>query len=146
MTRTLLAFLLGTLLTTPALSADAPETISLPRNVLTNDGLAVLAKAGLGDNLLVDLVRHKRTHFDTSAEALAALARYGISEAVIRAVVEKQEQVLLRKPRLTLSPASPGGQAGGTMEVGAGDLVLLPAPTARKNIGEADRWYKVSVQ
>ena len=57
----------------------------------------VLARAGVGDGLLVDLVRNKRTVFDTSADALALLARHGLSENVLRAVVEKQEQVQLNK-------------------------------------------------
>src|SRR5215207_9627251 len=76
--------------------AAEPETIALPRHILTNDGLIVLARAGLGDGLLVDLVHHKRTQFDTSADALALLARQGLSENVLRAVVEKQEQVQMR--------------------------------------------------
>ena len=86
--------------------AAEPETLALPRHILTNDGLIVLARAGVGDSLLTDLVRHKRTHFDTSADALALLARQGLSENVLRAVVEKQEQVQMRRPRFTVSPVA----------------------------------------
>src|SRR5687768_15072092 len=95
--------LIGVLFVGVCLGAE-PETSVLPRHVLTNDGVIVLARAGLGEGLLVDLIRHKRTQFDTSAEALALLARQGLSENVLRAVVEKQEQLQMRKPRVTISP------------------------------------------
>ncbi len=120
--------------------AAEPETIALPRHVLTNDGLVVLAQAGVGDGLLVDLVRHKRTSFDTSADALALLARRGISESVLRAVVEKQEQVQLRSPRVDISPIPVGSI------VGPGDLFLVPGSNGRKPRGDPDRWYKVSLR
>lgn len=123
--------------------AAEPETIALPRHILTNDGLVVLARAGVGDGLLIDLVRNKRTLFDTSADALALLARHGLSENVLRAVVEKQEQVLLRKPKLTVSPMGPAE----TVEVEAGEMILLPqAPGGKRGKNDADRWYKVSMR
>lgn len=123
--------------------AAEPETIALPRHILTNDGLIVLARAGLGDSLLVDLVRHKRTQFDTSADALALLARHGLSENVLRAVVEKQEQLRLRKPRVTVSPMPPAG----LVDVEEGEMILVPAPpSGRRGKAEPDRWYKVSMR
>lgn len=123
--------------------AAEPETIALPRHILTNEGLIVLARAGLGDGLLMDLVRHKRTQFDTSADALALLARQGLSENVLRAVVEKQEQVQMRKPRLTVSPVSPNG----ALNVEQDEMIVVPAPpSGRKGKPEPDRWYKVSMR
>ena len=122
--------------------AAEPETIALPRHILTNDGLIVLARAGLGDSLLVDLVRHKRTQFDTSADALALLARHGLSENVLRAVVEKQEQLRLRKPRVTVSPMVPAG----LVDVEEGEMILVPPPSGRRGKAEPDRWYKVTIR
>jgi hypothetical protein len=125
------------------LAAD-PETVALPRHVLTNDGLVVLARAGLGDGLLVDLIRSKRTQFDTSAEALALLARHGLSENVLRAVVEKQEQVQLRKPRLSVTPV---GGGGGAMEVDPGEVIVLPGSGGRRGArSDPDRWYRISMR
>ena len=122
--------------------AAEPETIALPRHILTNDGLVVLARAGLGDGLLVDLVRHKRTLFDTSAEALALLARHGLSENVLRAVVEKQEQLPMRKPRITVIPIP-----AATLDVAEGEMILMPpASSGRRGKAEPDRWYKVSMR
>ncbi|HEU0121696.1 MAG TPA: hypothetical protein VFQ91_14300 [Bryobacteraceae bacterium] len=127
-----------------AMLAAEPETLALPRHVLTNDGLVVLARAGLGDGLLVDLIRHKRTQFDTSADALAALARQGMSERVLRAVVEKQEDLHLRKPRITLRPVGqPGEEALVPVEVDEGEVLLMP-PAGKKKRPDTDRWYKVS--
>ena len=73
--------------------AAEPENSALPRHVLTNDGLVVLARAGVGDGLLVDLIRNKRTQFDSSAEALAVLARNGLSENILRAVDRKSTRL-----------------------------------------------------
>lgn len=129
--------------------AAEPETIPLARNILTNDGLVVLARAGLGDGLLVDLIRHKRTQFDTSADALAVLARHGLSENVLRAVVEKQEQLLLRQPRLSVIPVGQGAETASAIavhEAEPGELLLVPGG-GRKFLRQApDRWYKVSMR
>jgi hypothetical protein len=119
-----------------------PEAMPLPRHILTNDGLVVLARAGVGDGLLVDLIKHKRTMFDTSADALALLARHGLSEKVLRAVVEKQEEVQLRRPRLTVSPV---GQAAGELEEGEAILVQPPGPR-RLFRSEPERWYKITMR
>ncbi|MBI2689276.1 MAG: hypothetical protein HYX27_23475 [Acidobacteria bacterium] len=139
--------LIGFLAVVSCLAAE-PEPIPLPRHILTNEGLVVLARAGLGDSLLVDLIRGKRTQFDTSADALALLARHGLSENVLRAVVEKQEQVQLRKPRLAVSPVTPSGyEAKATIELEQGEAVLVPPPsTGRRNKSDPDRWYKVSMR
>lgn len=122
--------------------AAEPESMALPRHVLTNDGLLVLARAGVGDGLLVDLVKHKRTQFDTSAEALAQLARHGLSESVIRAVVEKQEQLQLRKPKLTIAPS-----VGEPVEVEQGEVLMLQGTgNGKRAKPEPDRWYKLSMR
>lgn len=129
----------------PPAGSTAPESQALPRHVLNNDGLVVLATAGLSDALLADLIRHKRTQFNTSADALAALARQGLSEKVIRAVVEKQDGVELRKPEWVLSqaPAPP-------FHVAEGEVVLMPPPAGqkaeskKKSGADAGRWYKLS--
>jgi len=122
--------------------AAEPEAVALPRHILTNDGLVVLARAGVGDSLLVDLVRNKRTVFDTSADALALLARHGLSENVLRAVVEKQEQVQLRRPRLTVRPMTEPGEP----DMDAGHILVVAAPGARRGKAEPDRWYRVSMR
>lgn len=124
--------------------AAEPESMTLPRHVLTNEGLVVLARAGVGDSLLVDLVRNKRTHFDTSAEALAQLVRQGLSENVVRAVVEKQEEVQLRKPKVSLSPVAPAGYVPGTaVDVGPGEAILMAPPDGGRRSKDSERWYKV---
>jgi len=125
-------------------SAAEPAPPELPRHVLTNDGLIVLARAGVGDALLVDLVRYKRTHFDTSAEALAALARHGLAESVIRAVVEKQEQVQLRPPQVTMEPVAP--REDGRIEIAPGSMLMLPSEKNKRPRGDAGRWYKISMR
>jgi hypothetical protein len=63
---------------------------SLPHNVLTNDGVITLAEAGYGEEFLIDLIRMKTGHFDTSADGLAVLARHGVAESVVRAMLARE--------------------------------------------------------
>jgi hypothetical protein len=62
----------------------------LPHNVLTNDGVISLAEAGYGEEFLIDLIRVKTAHFDTSADGLAVLARHGVTEPVVRAMLARE--------------------------------------------------------
>lgn len=127
--------------------AAEPESAALPRHVLTNDGVIVLARAGLGDSLLVDLIRHKRTQFDTSADALALLSRQGLSDSILRAVVEKQEQIELRPARLSLRRILPQeGADPERLDEEEGEGLLLRSGGGRRGKVPPDRWYKIFVR
>ena len=57
------------------------------RQVLNNEGIVDLAKAGFSEAFILDLVQIKRTKFDITVEGLTLLAKKGLSERVIRAIV-----------------------------------------------------------
>jgi hypothetical protein len=57
------------------------------REVFTNRAITALGAAGFSEDFLIDLIRNSKTGFDTSVDGLAALARQGISEPVIRAML-----------------------------------------------------------
>lgn len=61
-------------------AADAP---------LTNGDVMKLAKAGLSAETIVAKIKASETSFDTSTDALVALAEAGLPDEVIRAMVEK---------------------------------------------------------
>jgi len=63
------------------------ETIRGNRNVVTNRDVVALARAGFNEEFIVSTILTSRTRFDTTPKALAALARQGLSEGVIRAMV-----------------------------------------------------------
>ena len=59
------------------------ENNALNRNVLSNRDVVILAKAGFDEQFLVNVIVSSRTHFDTGAEALAALAEQGVTQRIV---------------------------------------------------------------
>ena len=57
---------------------------------LTNADVVQLAKAGIGDAVIVAKVRTSAAAFDTSVDALLALSKEGVSDEVILAMVEAE--------------------------------------------------------
>jgi hypothetical protein len=74
--------------------ADPPAPpLRIPqKNLITNEGLVTLARAGYDEDFLIDLMRIKRCHFDTSVEGLAYLAGQGISERLVKAALRLEVQ------------------------------------------------------
>lgn len=60
---------------------------NLHRNVLTNHDVITLAKAGFDEEFLVSVIVSSRTHFDTSADALAALAEQGVTQRIVEVMI-----------------------------------------------------------
>jgi hypothetical protein len=56
--------------------------------VLTNQAIVELAAAGFTRDFLIDLILKSRTEFDTSVSALAGLAKQGVDEKIIRAMLK----------------------------------------------------------
>jgi len=79
--------------TAPAVMPAVPLS-GLGRNVLTNQGVALLARSGYSEGFIIDMIFHKETQFDVSAEGLAWLAKQGLTERIVRAMVanERKEQ------------------------------------------------------
>jgi hypothetical protein len=71
----------------PSAPLRAPQT-----NLITNEGLVTLARAGYDEDFLIDLMRIKRCRFDTSVEGLAYLAGQGISERLVKAALRLESQ------------------------------------------------------
>jgi hypothetical protein len=93
-----------------AYAADSVAQSDNParRNVLTNQGVVLLAQAGYTESFVIDLIHHKQTNFDVSAEGLAWLARNGLSERVVRAMVanaRKEESTAVLPATVQLAPA-----------------------------------------
>jgi hypothetical protein len=65
----------------------AAQTLPHNRNSFTNRDISILAKAGFSEEFILDAIAGARTHFDVAAEDLAALAREGVSETIVRAML-----------------------------------------------------------
>ena len=73
-----LGIVLGVLLL--AVSAEGQE-------VLTNDSLVAMKKAGLSDPVILAKIRSSQSKFDTSTQGLVTLKQAGLSDQIIEAVV-----------------------------------------------------------
>jgi hypothetical protein len=75
----------------PARTASARPTSQAKKNVMTNDTLVEMAKAGLADeNLMLAIDAARDVDFDTSPNALIALAKGGVSKSVIAHMQKKK--------------------------------------------------------
>jgi len=63
---------------------------NLHRNVLSNRDVVTLAKAGFDEEFLVSVIVSSRTHFDTSADGLAALAEQGVTQRIIEVMMNPE--------------------------------------------------------
>ena len=72
---------------------------NLHRNILSNHDVITLAKAGFDEEFLVNVIVSSRTHFDTSADALAALAEQGVTQRIV--------EVMMNPGVTVTSPGSP---------------------------------------
>ena len=75
---------------------------------LTNADVVQLAKAGIGDAVILAKVRTSANAFDTSVDALLALSMEGVADEIILAMVE-------------VEATSKQGEAGGEAPIEFGD-------------------------
>lgn len=79
------------------------------RKPLANDDVVSMVKAGLAEATIVLAIQHGPTAFDTSPQALIALHREGVPQAVLDAMLTAGSS----------KPASPAGQAAATPTKGS---------------------------
>jgi tetratricopeptide (TPR) repeat protein len=56
--------------------------------VLTNDAVVTMVKAGLGEDIILDKIKTSQGQFDLSAQGLVRLKESGVSEAVLKAMMQ----------------------------------------------------------
>ena len=57
------------------------------QELLTNKSVVTLAEAGFNEDFIIDLIATGKTQFDTTVSGLAALAKQGISERLVRVML-----------------------------------------------------------
>lgn len=70
-------------------AANAQTRIDNKREVLTNEAIINLSKAGFKDKTIVNLIRNSETAFDISTPKLVELKKRGVNEKVINEMVER---------------------------------------------------------
>lgn len=56
--------------------------------VLTNDDIVTMVKAGLGEDLIMSKIKTSRNHFDLSTGSILKLKSEGVSEKIIKTMIE----------------------------------------------------------
>ena len=79
-------FRLTLVLALAALTLFAATSLTA-QEVLTNDSLIALKKAGLSDSIIISKIKSSQTKFDVSTKGLIGLKNAGMSDQVIEAVV-----------------------------------------------------------
>jgi len=96
------------------------QTLAVARNTLTNRSIVTLAKAGFDEDFIIDTILSSRTQFDTSVDGLADLAKQGMTERLIR---------VMMNPAVAVSPAGMGGAPAAPM---AELAVAPPSPEGQR--------------
>lgn len=93
--------------TRTALCAVFFSGMMLAQQALTNDSILKLAKAGMGDDIIVNMVNTQPSGFSLTADDLIALKTGGVSDKVIAAMVAKGSGAVPAGPTLSV-PAAAG--------------------------------------
>jgi len=69
---------------------SSPPRVSADAETLNNEAVVNMMKAGLGDDLILEKMKHSRCAFALSSSELAQLKQNGISDRVITAMLQTQ--------------------------------------------------------
>ncbi len=74
------------------LSAPLPaQRMPIAPSALSNRDVLTLVAAGFSEDFIVDTITASHTRFDTSATALADLAKHAVTERIIRVMMDQPE-------------------------------------------------------
>ena len=84
-------------------TSDAPQAVDGPLMAakapsMTNESVMKMAKAGLGDDLIVETINTQPGQYTTDADALVALKTAGVSDRIITAMINKSRRQITNAP------------------------------------------------
>jgi hypothetical protein len=101
----LLCITLGPLTAIAQNTGDAPQLIEGPQTAapgtaatMNNDSVIRMAKAGLGDDLILQTINTQPGKYQTDSDSLVALKQAGVSDRVIAAMMNKSRRQLTPAP------------------------------------------------
>jgi tetratricopeptide (TPR) repeat protein len=94
--------------------------IALAAEILTNDTIVTMVKAGLGQDLILSRIRTSPGQFDLSTSAILKLKSEGVSEKIIQAMIESSAKPGTAEPKV-----APGVGAPPALSVGEGEAIAL---------------------
>jgi hypothetical protein len=95
----------------PAEQASAPPAQQPGQQVLNNDAIIKLVKAGLSDDLIVNTIGTSTGTYDVSPDGMIALKSAGVSDRVVSAMVAKSSAPAPPAPAAAALPAPPPAPA-----------------------------------
>ncbi|NYF88813.1 hypothetical protein RBB79_04675 [Tunturiibacter empetritectus] len=101
----LLSLLFSTLPIVAQNSGDAPQLIEGPQSAsppkaaaMNNDSVIRMAKAGLGEDLIIQTINTQPGRYNTDADSLVTLKTAGLSDRVLTAMMNKSRRQLTNVP------------------------------------------------
>ena len=98
------------------------------QEVLTNDSLVALKKAGLSDSIIISKIRSSQTKFDVSTKGIIGLKNAGLSDQVIEAAVNAGAAPAAAAPAAPAAAATPAAARESIVQlIGGKSVELVPA-------------------
>ncbi len=99
------------------------------QEVLTNDSVISLVKAGIPENVILAKIRSSQTKFDTSTQGLIALKQAGVSDKVLEAMATAPQlpAPVAAQSAPSQAPPPPSSLPAGAMAAPPEVLAALPA-------------------
>jgi hypothetical protein len=95
-----------------AVSLSLPGATSLAQEVLTNDSVIQMVKAGLPESIVIAKIKGTATKFDLKTDSLVGLKKAGVSDKVLEAMVAAGSVTAAPTTAMPAPPA-PAAAAGG---------------------------------
>lgn len=104
----------------------APSVPISAQEVLTNDAVVKMVRAGLPESVIVAKIRSSQTKFDVGTDALIALREAGVPDKVLEAIVMPPAQAVAPAPPVTPSASAPAPPPVTTTQPAASVPIQLP--------------------
>ena len=101
-----------TLILVAAVSLSLPGATSLAQEVLTNDSVIQMVKAGLPEAVVIAKIKSTSSKFDLKTDSLVSLKKAGISDKVLEAMVAAGSGAAPSTAAATPAPPAPALAAG----------------------------------
>lgn len=112
------------------INISAQQSSSNAVEILTNNDVVSMAQANLAESLIVEKIKESKAAFDVSVAGLVNLKKSGVSDEIIRAMMEKSRALREKSA------------AGTTQNSIAGQTVIESVPTVVNNSADVLRSAK----
>lgn len=127
-----------------AMALAMPAAPSLAQEVLTNDSVVQMIKAGLPESVVISKIRSTPTKFDLKTDSLVNLKKAGVSDKVLEAMMAAPASPAAAAPAAAPAAAATPAPAAGALrtqdaiyQVVAGKTVELFATSANLEVNTA---------